>query len=156
MDDIGPERRIIQVRPITKPVLPGTPDTLTYGAEPAAAPGLAVEEEPEPRTPPVGAPHAGGVIAAVAGAVMITAAALVVRWIMLAEHMWCTEDDTILGGVTRCLPVTDTEKTVLTWMGIGLLGLIWVRVAVAVLQYRSTASERAAPGEDRSNGVPPR
>ncbi len=32
MGDIGPERRIIQVRPITKPVLPGTPDTLTYGA----------------------------------------------------------------------------------------------------------------------------
>jgi len=36
-------------------------------AEPAAAPGPAVEEEPEPRTPAVGAPRGGGVIAAVGG-----------------------------------------------------------------------------------------
>jgi len=99
----------------------------------AAAPGLAVEEEPEPRTPPVGAPRAGGVIAAVAPAVIITVAALVVRAMMLADQMWCTEDDAIAGGVTRCLPVTDTAKQVLTWMGIGLLGLIWVCAAVAVL-----------------------
>ena len=100
-------------------------------AEPAAAPGPAVEEEP--RTPAVGAPRGGGVIAAVAPAVIITVAALVVRSMMLAEQMWCTEDDTIAGGVTRCLPATDTAKTVLTWTILGLLGLIWVCAAVAVL-----------------------
>ena len=106
---------------------PAVPDH----AEPAAAPGLAVEEEP--RTPAVGAPRGGGVIAAVAPAVIITVAALVVRSMMLAEQMWCTEDDTIAGGVTRCLPATDTAKQVLTWVILGLLGLIWVCAAVAVL-----------------------
>ncbi len=102
-------------------------------AELAAAPGLAVEEEPEPRTPAVGAPRGGGVIAAVAPAVIITAGAPVVRAMMLADQMWCTEDDAIAGGVTRCLPATDTAKTVLTWVILGLLGLIWVCAAVAVL-----------------------
>ncbi len=102
-------------------------------AELAAAPGPAVEEEPEPRTPAVGAPRGGGVIAAVAPAMIITAGALVVRAMMLADQMWCTEDDTIAGGVTRCLPATDTAKTVLTWVILGLLGLIWVCAAVAVL-----------------------
>ncbi len=106
---------------------PAVPDH----AEPAAAPGLAVEEEP--RTPAVGAPRGGGVIAAVAPAVIITVAALVVRSMMLADQMWCTEDDTIAGGVTRCLPATDTAKQVLTWVILGLLGLIWVCAAVAVL-----------------------
>ncbi len=100
-------------------------------AEPAAAPGLAVEEKP--RTPAVGAPRGGGVIAAVAPAVIITVAALVVRSMMLADQMWCTEDDTIAGGVTRCLPATDTAKQVLTWVILGLPGLIWVCAAVAVL-----------------------
>jgi len=89
-------------------------------AEPAAAPGLAVEEEP--RTPAVGAPRAGGVIAAVVGAVIITVAALVVRSMMLADQMWCTEGDAIAGGVTRCLPATDTAKTVLTWTILGCSG----------------------------------
>ncbi len=122
-------------------------------AEPAAAPGLAVEEEP--RTPAVGAPRAGGVIAAVVGAVIITVAALVVRSMMLADQMWCTEGDAIAGGVTRCLPATDTAKTVLTWTILGLLGLICVRAVVAVLQYRSTGREQAAPGEDRTEGERP-
>jgi hypothetical protein len=97
----------------------------------AAAPGPAVEEEP--RTPAVGAPRGGGVITAVAPAVIITVAALVVRSMMLADQMWCTEDDTIAGGVTRCLPATDTMKTVANWVILGLLGLIWVCAAVAVL-----------------------
>jgi len=97
----------------------------------AAAPGPAVEEEP--RTPAVGAPRGGGVITAVAPAVIITVAALVVRSMMLADQMWCTEGDAIAGGVTRCLPATDTAKTVLTWTILGLLGLIWVCAAVAVL-----------------------
>ena len=122
-------------------------------AEPAAAPGPAVEEEP--RTPAVGAPRAGGVIAAVAPAVNITVAALVVRAMMLADQMWCTEDDAIAGGVTRCLPATDTAKTALTWTILGLLGLIWVRAVVAVLQYRSTAREQTAPDEDRTEGERP-
>jgi len=123
-------------------------------AEPAAAPGLAVEEEP--RTPAVGAPpRAGEVIAAVVGAVIITVAALVVRSMMLADQMWCTEDDAIAGGVTRCLPATDTAKTALTWTILGLLGLIWVRAVVAVLQYRSTAREQTAPDEDRTEGERP-
>jgi len=127
------------------PAVPGHADRV-------AAPGLAVGEEPQPRTPAVGASRGGGVIAAVVGAVIITVAALVVRWIMLADQMWCTEDDAIVGGVTRCLPVTDTAKTVLTWMGIGLLGLIWVPTTVAVLQYLTTTREQAVADENRSDG----
>jgi len=44
------------------------------------------------------------------------------------------------------------SETVLTWMILGLLGLILVRAVVAVLQYRSTGREQAATDGDRSDG----
>jgi len=118
-------------------------------AEPAAAPGLAVEEEPEPITAATVGPAdaSGRTAAAVMGVVIITAAGLVVRWVMLAEQMWCTEDDTIAGGVTRCLPVTDTMKTVTNWVFLGGIGLIWVIVAITVL--RNLTREQPPAAENR-------
>jgi len=119
----------------------------------AAAPRPAVEEEP--RTAAVGAPRAGGVIAAVVGAVIGTAALLLVRWVFLAQRMWCADGAQIGDGVTRCMPVTDTMKTVTNWVFLGGIGVLWVIAALAALGVLSSIGGQSAGQDDIDEGERP-
>jgi len=88
-------------------------------AEPAAAPGLAVEEEPEPITATVGPADASVTVWMVVGAVIATAALVLALRMLRGQQSWCSEDPDIEGEITGCVPVTDTMKTVVTWVGPG-------------------------------------
>jgi len=116
----------------------------------AAAPRPAVEEEP--RTAAVGAPRAGGVIAAVVGAVLGTAALLLVRWVFLAQRMVCALDPEIGGGAPPCVPVTDTMRTVTNWWFLGGIGVVWVIAALAALGVLSSIGGQSAGQDDIDEG----
>jgi len=117
----------------------------------AAGQGLVREEEPEAITATVGPAAASVTVVMVACAVIATAALVLALRMLRGQQSWCTEDDAILGGVTRCVPVTDTMKTVVTWVGTGVVVLIGVIVAITVLRYLTTTREQAAADENRSD-----
>jgi hypothetical protein len=116
-------------------------------AEPAAAPGLAVEEEPEPITATVGPADANVTVWMVVGAVIATAALVLALRMLRGQQSWCSEDPDIEGGITGCIPVTDTMKTVVTWVGTGVVVLVWVIVAITVL--RNLTREQPPASENR-------
>jgi len=63
------------------------------------------------------------------------------------QQSWCSEDPDIEGEITGCVPVTDTMKTVVTWVGTGVVVLVWVIVAITVL--RNLTREQPPAAENR-------
>jgi len=118
--------------------------------------GLVADEEPEPITATVGTPTGGGRVAVgVVGAVIGTAVVLLVRWVFLAQRMWCADGVQIGDGVTRCMPVTDTMKTVTNWVFLGGIGVLWVIAALAALGVLSSIGGQSAGQDDIDEGERP-